>query len=127
MSNGVDAILTIVDQGCSKAAKFIPCTKMIDGEGVATHILQHLAPWFGMPKHVISDHDPQFTAHYSRAFYKAAGTQQNLSTVFHPYTDGQTEIMNAVVQHKVQHTGDVSHLCSKEKTLGVEAYVCVHK
>jgi len=30
-----------------------------------------------------------------------------------------------VVQHKVQHTGDVSHLCSKEKTLGVEClYVC---
>ena len=26
-----------------------------------------------------------------------------------------------------QHTGDVSHLCSKEKTLGVEFYVCVHK
>ena len=30
----------------------------------------------------------------------------------------------AVVQHKVQHTGDVSHLCSKEKTLGVEV-LCV--
>ncbi len=25
-----------------------------------------------------------------------------------------------VAQHKAQHTGDVSHLCSKEKTLGVE-------
>ena len=29
-----------------------------------------------------------------------------------------------VAQHKVQHTGDVSHLCSKEKTLGVEV-LCV--
>ncbi len=28
------------------------------------------------------------------------------------------------MQHKVQHTGDVSHLCSKEKTLGVEV-LCV--
>ncbi len=27
-------------------------------------------------------------------------------------------------QHKAQHTGDVSHLCSKEKTLGVEV-LCV--
>ncbi len=25
-----------------------------------------------------------------------------------------------VAQHKAQHMGDVSHLCSKEKTLGVE-------
>ncbi len=30
----------------------------------------------------------------------------------------------AVAQHKAQHTGDVSHLCSKEKTLGVEV-LCV--
>src|SRR6266702_2871444 len=30
----------------------------------------------------------------------------------------------SVVQHKAQHTGDVSHLCSKEKTLGVEI-LCV--
>ncbi len=35
--------------------------------------------------------------------------------------------VSLVAQHKVQHTGDVSHLCSKEKTLGVEVYVCVHK
>jgi hypothetical protein len=30
-SNKFDSILTIVDQGCSKAAKFIPCNKTIDG------------------------------------------------------------------------------------------------
>jgi hypothetical protein len=34
-SEGYDAILTIVDQGCSKAAKFIPCNKTIDAKGVA--------------------------------------------------------------------------------------------
>jgi Integrase zinc binding domain len=31
-----DAILTIIDQGCSKALRFLPCTKNITGEGVAT-------------------------------------------------------------------------------------------
>ena len=31
LSNKYDAILTIVDQGCSKTAKFIPYNKMIDG------------------------------------------------------------------------------------------------
>jgi len=35
-SNGFNAILTIIDQGCSKAVKFIPCTTAITGEGVAT-------------------------------------------------------------------------------------------
>jgi len=41
-SNTYDSILTIVDQGCSKAAKFIPCNKTIDGQGVAKLYLQHL-------------------------------------------------------------------------------------
>ena len=30
-SNKFDSILTIIDQGCFKAAKFIPCNKTIDG------------------------------------------------------------------------------------------------
>jgi hypothetical protein len=61
-SEGYDAILTIVDQGCSKAAKFIPCNKTIDTEGVAREYLHHLVPWFGLPKWIISDHDPRFAS-----------------------------------------------------------------
>ncbi len=34
-SDEFDSVLMIVDQGCSKAAKFLPCNKMIDGPGVA--------------------------------------------------------------------------------------------
>jgi hypothetical protein len=55
VSDGYDSILTIVDQGCSKAAKFIPCNKAIDGQGVANKYLKHLVPWFRLPKRIISD------------------------------------------------------------------------
>jgi hypothetical protein len=55
MSDRHNSILTIVDQGCSKATKFIPCNKMIDGQGVANEYLKHLVPWFGLPKRIISD------------------------------------------------------------------------
>jgi hypothetical protein len=34
-SEGYDSVLTIVDQGCSKAAKFLPCQKTINGPRVA--------------------------------------------------------------------------------------------
>jgi hypothetical protein len=54
-SDGHDSILTIVDQGCSKAAKFIPCSKTIDRQGIANKYLKHLVPWFGLPKRIISD------------------------------------------------------------------------
>jgi len=83
-SQGFDSILTIVDQGCSKAARFIPCNKTIDGPGVANEYLKHLVPWFGLPKRIISDRDPCFTSAFAREMCKATGIQQNLSTAFHP-------------------------------------------
>jgi hypothetical protein len=50
MSKGHDSMLTIVDQGCSKAAKFLPCRKTIDGPEVARLYLTHLIPLFGLLK-----------------------------------------------------------------------------
>jgi hypothetical protein len=97
-SDRYNAILTIVDQGCSKAAKFLPCHKTIDRPGVAHEYLKHLVPWFGTPRHIISDRDPRFASNFSQTICKVLGIQQNLSTVFHPRTDGQTERMNAWVE-----------------------------
>jgi integrase-like protein len=50
ISEGHDSILTIVDQGCSKVAKFLPCQKTINGLGVARLYLMHLVLLFGLPK-----------------------------------------------------------------------------
>ena len=54
-SNMYDSIGTIVDQGWSKAAKFLPCHKTIDGQGIAHLYFKHLFPWFGIPKRIITD------------------------------------------------------------------------
>ena len=97
-SNNYDAILTIVDQGCSKAAKFIPCRKTIDGLGIATLYFRHLFPIFGIPKRIISDRDVRFTSTFSKAVCDATGIYQNFSTAFHPRTDGQSERMNQWVE-----------------------------
>jgi hypothetical protein len=114
MSDRHDLILTIVDQGCSKAAKFIPCSKTINGQGVANEYLKHLIPWFGLPKRIISDQDPQFTSHFSRTLCKNLGVQQNMSTAFHPQTDGQTEWMNAwVEQYLHPWTSSQPHIWAK--------------
>ena len=102
-SGAYDAILTIVDQGCTKAAKFIPCTKTITGEGVAMLYMRHLLPWFGLPKRIISDRDPRFTSAFSREICAQTQIQQNLSTAFHPQTDGQTERMNMWIEQYLRH------------------------
>ena len=105
-SGKYDAILTIVDQGCSKAVKFIPCQKTITGDGIATLYLRHLLPWSGIPKQIISDRDPCFTSAFSKEITKQTGVQQNLSTAFHPHTDGQTERLNAWVEQYLRHWVD---------------------
>jgi len=79
-SEGFDSILTIVDQGCSKAAKFIPCNKTIDGPGVALEYLKHLVPWFRVPRCIISDCDPRFASNFSKAICKAVIDLTNKSS-----------------------------------------------
>jgi hypothetical protein len=99
LSNKYDAILTIVDQECSKVAKFIPCNKTIDGQGIACLYFQNLFPWFRILKCIISDQDLCFTSHFSIAVCKATDIQQNISTAFHPCTNGQTKQMNLWIEN----------------------------
>ena len=98
LHKGKDAILTIVDQGCSRAAVFIPCTTNITGKGIAQVYMDHVYKWFGLPKKIISDRDPRFTSHFGKAMTRRLGIEQNLSTVFHPQTDGLSERKNQWVE-----------------------------
>jgi hypothetical protein len=96
--NGKDAILTIVDHGCSRAAIFLPCTTTITGAGIAQLYLDNVYRWFGLPTKVISEHDPRFTSHFGRALNQLLGIRQNLSSAFHPQTDGISERANQWVE-----------------------------
>ena len=67
-SNRYNAVLTVIDHGCSRAALFIPCKTAISGTHLVQLYLEHIYVWFGAPKKVISDRDPHFTSHFARAF-----------------------------------------------------------
>ena len=95
---GKDAILTIVDQGCSRAAVFLPCTFNITGEGIAQLYMDHVYKWYGLPAKVISDRDPRFTSHFGKSLARRLGIEQNLSMAFHPQTDGLSERKNQWVE-----------------------------
>jgi hypothetical protein len=48
-SQGHNAILTIVDHGCSRAAIFLPCSMTIISAGITQLYLEHIYRWFGLP------------------------------------------------------------------------------
>jgi hypothetical protein len=97
-SQGFDSILTIVDHGCSQGAIFLPCLSTIIGPQITQLYYQHMYPWFGLPSQIISDRDPHFTSHFGKSLAKELGITWNLSTAYHPQTDGLTERTNEKVE-----------------------------
>ncbi|GJW18970.1 putative reverse transcriptase domain-containing protein [Tanacetum coccineum] len=45
----------------------------------------------GVPISIISDHDSHFTSRFWQSLQSALGTQLDMSTTYHPETDGQSE------------------------------------
>jgi hypothetical protein len=93
-SGKYNTILTITDHNCSKAVIFIPCQETIMAEGVAALYLRYMFPRFRLPKKVISNRDTCFTSKYAKGLCQAMKICQNISTVYHPRMDGQSERTN---------------------------------
>ena len=100
--DGYDAIITVVDR-LSKMAHFIPCTTTIKSHQLASLFLQHIFKLHGVPQDIVSDCDPRFVSSFWKEFCKSLGTKQNMSTPYHPETDGQTERMNRVLEEMLRH------------------------
>jgi len=97
-SGGFDTILTITDTDCSKASIFIPCHKTIDSEGVALLYLNHIIPHYGIPRKIISDQDVCFVSKFSTELCHILNIHQNISTAYHPQTDGASERTNQTLK-----------------------------
>src|SRR5713101_4769044 len=93
-SEGYDAILVVVDHNVTKATITIPCKTMITADQTAVLYLNHVWKHFGLPHKIILDCGTQFTAHFTHALCHLLDINQNLSTTYHPQTDGQTEHLN---------------------------------
>jgi hypothetical protein len=94
ISQGFDSILTVTDQGCTKAAIFIPCNEDITAEETAALYIKHVFTHFGLPTKVISDRDPRFMSKFMQEACKVTGVKHAPSMAYHPRTDGQSERSN---------------------------------
>ncbi|GKB87808.1 putative reverse transcriptase domain-containing protein [Tanacetum coccineum] len=89
-SSSQDAILIIVDR-LTKFAHFLPMKETDLMEKFTRQYLKEVVSRHGVPVLIISDRDSKFTSHLWQLLNKALVTQLDMSTAYHPQTDGRSE------------------------------------
>ena len=93
-----NSILVVVDRGNTKGAILILTMKTLTQEGAGQLLLDNLYKWFGLPDEMLLDRGPQFAAMAFRELLKLLGIKSNLTTAYHPQTDGATEQVNQEIE-----------------------------
>ncbi|KAK9048621.1 hypothetical protein SSX86_032414 [Deinandra increscens subsp. villosa] len=89
-SGGNDMIWVIVDR-LTKSAHFLAIKESDKTEKLAKIYLKEIVKLHGVPLSIISDRDPRFTSNFWTSLQEAMGTRLDMSTAYHPQTDGKTE------------------------------------
>jgi hypothetical protein len=90
---GHDAIVVFVDK-LSKMIHCVPTHSSVTAPGLARITMNEVVRHHGVPSSLVSDRDVRFIATFWKSLWKLMGTSLNMSTAFHPETDGQTENSN---------------------------------
>ncbi|KAK8617188.1 hypothetical protein V6N13_117154 [Hibiscus sabdariffa] len=85
-----DSVWVIVDR-LTKSAHFILVLVNMSSNVLAEIYIREVIRLHGVPISILFDRDPKFTSRFWKSLQKALGTRVNLSTPFHPQTDGQSE------------------------------------
>jgi hypothetical protein len=104
--NGKSVILSVIDR-FSKYCHFIPLVHLYTAKTVAQAFVTDIVRLHGMPQSVVSDRDLVFTSLFWRELMRLMGTKLDMTSAFHPQSDGQTEVANRViVMYLCCFTGD---------------------
>ncbi|KAD5802981.1 hypothetical protein E3N88_14341 [Mikania micrantha] len=96
-SHNHDSIWVIVDR-LTKSAHFLPIREDYSMDRLAKLYVNEIVSRHGVPISIISDRDSRFMSRFWQTLQNALGTQINMSTAYHPQTDGQTERTNQTLE-----------------------------
>ncbi|GJY46260.1 retrotransposon protein, putative, ty3-gypsy subclass [Tanacetum coccineum] len=87
--SGHDTIWVVVDR-LTKSAHFLATREDYSMEKLARLYIDEIVARHGMSVSIISDRDGRFTLRFWQQLQKALGTRLDMSTTYHPQTNGQT-------------------------------------
>ncbi|GJV95823.1 putative reverse transcriptase domain-containing protein [Tanacetum coccineum] len=102
-SQGYDTIWVIVDR-LTKSEIFVPMREIGPMEKLARIYLKEVVTRYGIPVSFICDRDPRFASNFWRSLQKDLSTSLDMSTAYHPQTDGQ-------IKRTIQTLEDMLRAC----------------
>ncbi|GJX86976.1 putative reverse transcriptase domain-containing protein [Tanacetum coccineum] len=89
-TNGYDTIRVTIDR-LTKSAHFLPMRENDPKDKLMRLYMKEVVTRHGVPVSIISERDGRFTSLFWKALHGALGTHLDMSTAYHPETDGQSE------------------------------------
>ncbi|CAM8990808.1 unnamed protein product [Rhodiola kirilowii] len=96
-SKGLSVILVVVDR-LTKYGHFSPIAAGFTAASVARVFVRDICRLHGMPNNIVSDRDPIFMSSFWKELFQLQGTRLTHSSAYHPQTDGQTEVLNRILE-----------------------------
>ncbi|GKB96915.1 putative reverse transcriptase domain-containing protein [Tanacetum coccineum] len=84
-------LIWVIDNRLTKSTHFLAVLEDYKTEKLARLYINKIVARHGVPVSIISDRDSHFTLRFWQSLQKALGTQLDLSTAYHPQTNGQSE------------------------------------
>ena len=97
-ARGCDSILTIIDQGLTKAAFFLPMNKTASSVKIAKLYHDSVYPNYGILDAVISNRGPQFVSSFTRDLYSKSGIELKATTAYRLQSNREAKRVNQEIR-----------------------------
>ena len=96
-SGGRDVIMVVVDR-LTKYSHFMALAHPFTVATVANAYMEHVFKLHGNPNTIVSDRGPTFTSKFWQDLFRFQRVEIQLSSSYHPQTDGQTKVVNRCLE-----------------------------